>query len=203
MVEKQIRRRGVRDKTVLAAMRVVPRHRFVPSAVSSAAYADRALPIGHGATISQPYVVAAMTSALNLDRTGLRVLEIGTGSGYQAAVLAECGCRVFSVERVVALHEGASRALREAGYADRVETRLADGHDGWREEAPFDRIIMTAAARQIPSALAGQLVEGGVLVAPVGPPEAQVIRRCTRQAGELECETMEGVRFVPLLTGLE
>ena len=203
MVETQIRRRGVTDETVLSSVRTVPRHRFVPAAQVRAAYSDRALPIGHGATISQPYIVASMTAALGIDRPELRVLEIGTGSGYQAAVLAECGCHVFSVERVRALHELATRALHQTGYADRVRTRLADGNDGWPEEAPFDRILLTAAAPEVPPTLADQLVEGGVLVAPIGRPNAQAIRRYVKRGAELRCERLEGVRFVPLLPGFE
>jgi protein-L-isoaspartate(D-aspartate) O-methyltransferase len=203
MVETQIQRRGVTDETVLAAMRMVPRHRFVPVSRASAAYADCALPIGHGVTISQPYIVASMTAALNIDRPGLRVLEIGTGSGYQAAVLAECGCSVFSVERIGALHERAIDVLRDAGYGDRVHVRLADGNEGWPDQAPFDRIIVTAAAPEIPPVLVDQLVDGGVIVAPLGGTDAQVIRRCVKEGAELRCQTLEGVRFVPLLAGFE
>ncbi|MGW8282498.1 MAG: protein-L-isoaspartate O-methyltransferase family protein, partial [Gemmatimonadota bacterium] len=124
MVEAQIRRRGISDRRTLDAMLAVPRHEFVPEAIRRAAYGDCALAIGHGATISQPYIVALMTSSLRIDRPGLRVLEVGTGSGYQAAVLAECGCEVFSVERVPALFERASEILRERGYGDRIRLRL-------------------------------------------------------------------------------
>ncbi len=131
MVESQIRRRGVRDPVVLDAMGSVPRHEFVPDSIRHAAYADCALPIGHGATISQPYIVALMTAAIEIDRDGLRVLEVGTGSGYQAAVLAECGCEVFSIERVEALHDRTAALLADLGYSDRIHLLLGDGSRGW------------------------------------------------------------------------
>jgi len=197
MVDTQIRRRGISDELVLDAMRRVPRDAFVPESELSAAYADCALPIGHGATISQPYIVASMTQALCVG-PDTRVLEIGTGSGYQAAVLAACGCSVFSVERVPALHERAARVLQSAGFAS-VELRLGDGTRGWPEEAPFDRILVTAAAPTVPVALGEQLAEGGLLVAPVGDQWLQVIRRYTKRGGVLTGEDIEGARFVPLI----
>jgi len=199
MVNRQIRRRGISDERVLGAMRQVPRHIFVPEAQASLAYADCALPIGHGATISQPYIVALMTEALEVEPR-LRVLEVGTGSGYQAAVLAACGCRVFSVERVPALHERAARVLSEAGYGD-VTLRLGDGSRGWPDEAPFDRIIVTAAPTVLPEALLEQLGEGGVLVAPVGEELRQTVRRYRRRNEQWEIESIEAVRFVPLIEG--
>ena len=197
MVENQIRRRGISDELVLDAMRRVPREAFVPHEHVSAAYADCALPIGHGATISQPYIVASMTQALRVT-PGTRILEVGTGSGYQAAVLAACGCAVFSVERVQALHERAAEVLRATGFGD-VELRLGDGSRGWAEQAPFDRILITAAAPRLPPALADQLAEGGLLVAPVGDDWMQVIRRYSKEAGVLRGEDIEGARFVPLI----
>lgn len=197
MVEQQIRRRGVADESVLEAMRRVPRHEFVPSLHAGAAYSDCALPIGHGATISQPYIVARMTEALEL-RPGMRVLEVGTGSGYQAAVLAACGCRVFSVERVRALHEKAASRLESLGVPD-VALRLGDGSRGWPEEAPFERIVVTAAAAAVPTPLWDQLAEGGLLVAPVGDEFVQTIRRYRKREGDVAIEDIEGARFVPLI----
>ena len=199
MVESQIRRRGISDPLVLKAMGAVPRHAFVPDSIRHAAYGDRALPIGYGATISQPYIVALMTAALQIDRQGLRVLEIGTGSGYQAAVLAECGCEVFSIERVPALHARASEALQAQGYGDRTHLRLGDGSRGWPEEAPFDRVIVTAAAGAVPPALLAQTDANGQLVAPVGSDRGQVIRRFHQRAGKWEPTDIEGALFVPLI----
>jgi protein-L-isoaspartate(D-aspartate) O-methyltransferase len=199
MVETQIRRRGISDPRVLEAMLAVPRHEFVPDSVRHAAYRDCALPIGHGATISQPYIVALMTASLHIDRQGLRVLEVGTGSGYQAAVLAECGCEVYSIERVPALHARATEVLREQGYGDRIHLRLADGSRGWPEEAPFDRVIVTAAADAVPPALLEQTDAGGQLIAPVGSTRGQVIRRYRRRNDEWRTTDIEGALFVPLI----
>lgn len=200
MVEDQIRRRGIQDETVLAAMREVPRHLFVPRTERRAAYGDHALPIGHGQTISQPFIVALMTAALRPE-AGLRALEVGTGSGYQAAVLAASGLEVFTIERIPELYETARSNLVEAGYDDRVRLRLADGSRGWKEEAPFDRILVAAAAESVPPALARQLTTGGLLVAPVGDPFLQTIYRYTkREDGELDREALEGARFVPLVS---
>jgi len=197
MVTRQLRRRGISDPVVLDAMGRVPRHEFVPGPQVYAAYADCALPIGHGATISQPYVVALMTEALEL-RPGLRVLEVGTGSGYQAAVLAGCGTRVFSVERIPALHERAAADLRSTGFDD-VSLRLGDGSRGWPEEAPFDRILVTAAAPDVPAGLRSQVADGGILVAPVGNEWMQTVRRYRRRGSEWDVDELEDVRFVPLV----
>jgi protein-L-isoaspartate(D-aspartate) O-methyltransferase len=199
MVRRQIRGRGIADPRVLRAMLAVPRHRFVPRGLQRAAYADRALPIGRGATISQPYVVARMTSELRLDRDGLRVLEVGTGSGYQAAVLAECGCDVFSVERVEELFHATGRLLSELAYSDRVRLRHGDGSRGWPEHAPFDRILVTAAAAAVLETLFLQAGDAAVVVAPVGGPSGQVIRVYRRSEGNWESRDVEGVRFVPLI----
>lgn len=199
MVETQIRRRGISEPRVLEAMLAVPRHEFVPDSVRHGAYRDCALPIGHGATISQPYIVALMTASLHIDRQGLRVLEVGTGSGYQAAVLAECGCEVYSIERVPALHARATEVLREQGYGDRIHLRLADGSRGWPEEAPFDRVIVTAAADAVPPALLEQTDAGGQLIAPVGSTRGQVIRRYRRRNDEWRTTDIEGALFVPLI----
>ncbi|MGB5303811.1 MAG: protein-L-isoaspartate(D-aspartate) O-methyltransferase [Gemmatimonadota bacterium] len=197
MVDRQIRRRGISDETVLRAMTLVPRHAFVPDSQARAAYADCALPIGYGATISQPYVVALMTAALGTT-PGMRVLEVGTGSGYQAAILAACGTTVFSVERVPQLHERAARALAETGFGS-VSLRLGDGSRGWPEEAPFDRIMVTAAAPAVPTALREQLGDGGILIAPVGDDRSQTVRRYRKHGSDVEVEDIEGVRFVPLI----
>ena len=199
MVDRQIRRRGISDEAVLRAMNLVPRHAFVPDSQARAAYADCALPIGYGATISQPYVVALMTAALRT-APGLRVLEVGTGSGYQAAILAACDATVFSIERVPQLHERAARALTETGFGS-VTMRLGDGSRGWPEEAPFDRILVTAAAPDVPTALREQLGDGGILVAPVGDDRSQTVRRYRKRGPEFDVEDLEGVRFVPLIEG--
>jgi len=200
MVERQIRRRGVEDERVLSAMEEVPRHLFVRPGDRSRAYQDSALPIGHDQTISQPYIVARMTELLGPDE-GLKALEVGTGSGYQAAVLAACGIEVFSVERIVPLSERAREALLQAGYADRVHLRVGDGSRGWPEEAPFDRIVVTAGAAELPDPLREQLADGGVAVAPVGGRSTQWIRRYRRQGDRWEEEEFEAARFVPLIRG--
>jgi len=200
MVEDQIRRRGVSDPLVLDAITAVPRHLFVPANQQSASYGDHALPIGFGQTISQPFIVAMMTAALQ-PRPGLRVLEVGTGSGYQAAVLAACGMEVYSVERIPELTEVAQANLDTSGCGEHVRLRLADGSRGWAEEAPFERILITAASASVPKAIAGQLAAGGVLVAPVGDPYLQTIYRYRKRVdGSLEAEALEGARFVPLIT---
>ena len=201
MVDRQIRRRGISDEAVLRAMNLVPRHAFVPDSHAHAAYADCALPIGYGATISQPYVVALMTAALRT-APGLRVLEVGTGSGYQAAILAACDATVFSIERVRQLYERASRALTETGFGS-VTMRQGDGSRGWPEEAPFDRILVTAAAPAVPTALREQLGDSGILVAPVGDDRSQTVRRYRTRGAEFDVEDLEGVRFVPLIEDRE
>ena len=200
MVERQIRRRGVEDERVLSAIEEVPRHLFVRAGDRSRAYQDSALPIGHDQTISQPYIVARMTELLEPDE-GLKALEVGTGSGYQAAVLAACGIEVFSVERIAPLSERAREALLQAGYADRVHLRVGDGSLGWPEEAPFDRVVVTAGAAELPDPLREQLADGGVAVAPVGGRSTQWIRRYRRQGDRWEEEEFEAARFVPLIRG--
>ncbi|MFN2431596.1 MAG: protein-L-isoaspartate(D-aspartate) O-methyltransferase [Gemmatimonadota bacterium] len=201
MVEEQIRRRGIRDPRVLAALARVPRHRFVPEEVLDLAYDDRPLPIGKEQTISQPYIVAYMTDALELAPAD-RVLEIGLGSGYQAAVLAELAAEVFSVEIVPELARRTTRSLRELGY-DNIHVRQGDGREGWPEAAPFDGVIATAAPESVPQELLEQLAPGGRMVLPVGG-AVQELRRIRRSsAGEsLTTETLMGVRFVPM-TGAE
>jgi protein-L-isoaspartate(D-aspartate) O-methyltransferase len=198
MVEHQLAARGIGDARVLAALRAVPRHRFVPAEVAEGAYEDHPLPIGHGQTISQPYVVAFMTEAAGLE-PGERVLEVGTGSGYQAAVLAELGCEVWTIEIVAPLAERAERDLRAAGYG-RVHVRAGDGWRGWPEAAPFDAILVTAAPDRVPEPLLEQLAVGGRLVIPVGSqgPQGQEILRITRTTAGLEHESLLPVRFVPM-----
>jgi protein-L-isoaspartate(D-aspartate) O-methyltransferase len=195
MVAAQIAARGVRDPRVLDAMRKVPRHLFVPSASVSQAYEDYPLPIGHGQTISQPYIVAFMTEALGL-KGGETVLEVGTGSGYQAAVLAEVAARVYTIEIVAPLAEQAAARLERLGYAN-VEVRAGDGYRGWPEAAPFDAIILTAAAPRIPEPLKQQLKDGGRLVLPVGE-DWQELVVVTRHGDGFEEKQVLPVRFVPM-----
>lgn len=197
MVDEQIAARGVEDAVVLAAMRSVPRHRFVDDGWQQLAYGDHPLPIGHGQTISQPYIVALMSEALGAG-AGDKVLEIGTGSGYQAAVLAEMGLEVYTIEIIPELAERATAVLGELGYS--AKPRTADGYFGWPEEAPFDAIIVTAAPDHVPLPLVGQLAPGAVIVIPVGPIGAvQTLWRFTNGGdGELLAESLGPVSFVPL-----
>ena len=196
MVEQQLRGRDIRSEAVLAAMSRVPRHRFVPVEEQSGAYTDYPLPIGFGQTISQPYLVAFMTEALELGRDH-KVLEIGTGSGYQAAVLAEMAREVFTIEIVEPLAERSRQLLAELGYRN-VHVRAGNGYLGWPEEAPFDRIIVTAAPDQIPPALVEQLKQDGLIAVPVGVGEQtlQVLRRTP--SGLVLLKTLP-VRFVPMV----
>ncbi len=194
MVAQQIAGRGVRSPAVLAAMRRVPRHEFVPAALRAAAYDDRPLPIGEQQTISQPYIVALMTELAGVGR-GARVLEIGTGSGYQAAVLAELGARVHSIEIVAPLARRAAQVLKRLGYG--VHLRTGDGTRGWPEAAPFDAVLVTAAPPRIPDALRRQLKVGGRLVIPVGDPD-QELRVVVRTAAGFEERSVIPVRFVPM-----
>jgi protein-L-isoaspartate(D-aspartate) O-methyltransferase len=196
MTETQIRARGVRDDLVLAAMAKVPRHLFVPEDLKAHAYADEPLPIGEGQTISQPYIVAYMTEALGL-RGGERALEIGTGSGYQTAVLAEIAGGVWTIELVGRLAERARSVLDGLGYAN-VHYRIGDGSKGWPEEAPFDAIIVTAAAPVMPAALEGQLAVGGRMIVPVGT-DLQDLYLVRRSKKGYERERRLAVRFVPLV----
>ncbi len=196
MTESQIRARGVRDARVLAAMAKVPRHLFVPEHLRGRAYSDEPLPIGEGQTISQPYIVAYMTAALGL-RGGERVLEIGTGSGYQTAVLAECGDEVWTVEILESLSRHARAVLDGLGYTG-VHYRVGDGWAGWPEEAPFDAIIVTAAAAEMPAALEDQLAVGGRMVVPVGTDLQELVLVRRRKSG-LSRERLLAVRFVPLI----
>lgn len=200
MVAQQLSRRGIRDQRVLGAMGRVPREVFVADGLADEAYADSALPIDCEQTISQPVIVAMMTEALQLSG-GERVLEIGTGSGYQAAILAELAAAVYSVERHAELSRQASERLRRLGYRN-VLLKTGDGALGWPEEAPFDRIIITAAAEECPSALWQQLAEGGVLVGPFGPPSEQALYEMHKIGGQPQSKVLTGCRFVPLLEGV-
>jgi len=197
MIQEQLIPRGIEDQRVLAAMARVPRHLFVPEALWHQAYSDCPLPIGHGQTISQPYIVALMTEALAL-KGKEKVLEIGTGSGYQAAVLAELAQRVFSVERVPELALKARRTLDKLGYGN-VLIRVGDGTQGWPERAPFDAIIVTAGAPQVPKALLEQLKEGGRMVIPVGGEEGQELLMIVKAEGRYLKEDLGGCRFVKLI----
>ncbi len=197
MVEEQIMARGVEDEAVLNAMQAVPRHAFVSDKYLPQAYADHPLPIGHGQTISQPYIVALMSAELDVNQ-GDRVLEVGTGSGYQAAVLAEMGLEVYTVEIIPELASQAKDTLTQAGY-DNVDVLNADGYFGWEEHAPYDAIIVTAAPDHLPQPLVQQLKEGGNLVIPIGPIGAvQTLWRYGKMDGEIQATNLGSVKFVPL-----
>ncbi|AHE99062.1 protein-L-isoaspartate(D-aspartate) O-methyltransferase [Thioalkalivibrio paradoxus] len=197
MVATQVEARGIQDPATLEALRRVPRHRFVPEDRRRHAYQDRPVPIGYGQTISQPFLVAYMTELLK-PRPGMRVLEIGTGSGYQAAVLAEILDEVFTVEIIGELAQWGETNLRRAGYGH-VRVKQADGYYGWEEHAPFDAIVVTAAADHIPPPLLDQLRDGGRMVIPVGSPfRTQTLMLITRDGDRTVSESLLPVRFVPL-----
>jgi protein-L-isoaspartate(D-aspartate) O-methyltransferase len=197
MVELDLRGRDIRNRRVLAAMGKTPRHAFVPSRVAHLAYADRALPIGHGQTISQPYIVTLMTQAAD-PQPEYKVLEVGTGSGYQAAVLAELVADVYTIELVPALAREASDRLKRLGFRN-VHARSGDGYLGWPKEAPFDAILVTCGADHVPKPLWEQLKPGGRMVIPVGPPGRMWLRVLTKGAdGEERSRDLTPVRFVPL-----
>jgi protein-L-isoaspartate(D-aspartate) O-methyltransferase len=197
MIEKQLRRRGVVDTAVLAAMMDVPRHEFVPAELRSRAYGDLPLPIGGGQTISQPYMVAAMTAALRL-RTSDRVLEIGTGCGYHAAVLSRLAKDIFSIERRAELASSACATLGRLGYAN-AHVHCGDGTLGLPDLAPFDAILVAAAAPAVPKPLLAQLAEGGRMIVPVGSPEHQELLFIERHGDAFPAKPLEGCRFVPLV----
>ncbi len=197
MVERQIESRGINDRAVLRAMSSVPRHLFVPAPYRSQAYEDYALPIEQGQTITQPYIVALMTQCLSISQ-GDKVLEIGTGSGYQAAVLAHLTDRVFSIEIHEALSRRAGDRLRSLGL-DGVRLRTGDGFFGWPEEAPFDAVIVTCAVEKVPDPLFNQLAEGGRLIIPLGPISTyQVLTLVTKKSGRPQARQILDVRFVPM-----
>ncbi len=197
MVDRQIRDRGVSDDKVLDAMNRVPRHRFIPEKMAGQAYVDHPLPIGEGQTISQPYIVALMTEKLGLTRNS-RVLEIGTGSGYQAAVLAEIAGKVFTMEIKKKLYEQSTQVLQSLGYKN-VKTRLGDGYFGWADAAPFDGIMITAAVDHIPPPLLEQLKDGGRLILPLGNPfRYQNLVLVTKKNDDYIVKQITGVLFVPM-----
>jgi protein-L-isoaspartate(D-aspartate) O-methyltransferase len=196
MVDEQLRARGIRDSRVLDAMSRVPRHLFVPESERDEAYGDHPLPIGLGQTISQPYIVAFMSEALQLDPAH-RVLEIGTGSGYQAAVLAELAGEVYTIEIIGELAARAEQTLRDAGYRN-VTVRAGNGYLGWPEHAPYDRIMVTAAPDRVPPALVEQLKVGGLMAIPVGGHGFQELRVLRRTESGLETLATLPVRFVPM-----
>ena len=198
MVQRQIEARGVSGAAVLRAICAVPRHKFVPDFPAEAAYQDRPLPIGHDQTISQPYIVAHMTALVRPDSTD-RALEIGTGSGYQAAVLSEVVDSVYTVEIIPELAQRATRRLDQLGY-DNVRIKTGDGYQGWKAHAPYDVIVVTAAPEQIPSPLIRQLKEGGRMVIPVGPSgQSQQLMLVTKKNGQVKRRKIAPVRFVPFL----
>ena len=200
MVSRQIESRGIIDPSVLEAMRRVPRHLFMPKQVQNLAYEDHAVPIGEGQTISQPYIVALMTETLELDPED-RVLEIGTGSGYQAAVLAEVVAEVYTIEIKEVLHKSSTETLSSLGYHE-VETKHDDGYFGWEEHAPFDAIMITAAVNHVPPPLLDQLKDGGKIILPLGDPfHYQELVLVTRVGDERQLEHITGVLFVPM-TGI-
>lgn len=197
MVERQIARRGITSNRVLEAFRSVPRHKFVPGKWQDHAYEDRPLPISKGQTISQPYIVAYMTEKLDL---GIQdnVLEIGTGSGYQAAILAELAGEVYTVERHRSLAEDTAEKLNQMGY-ENIHVFHRDGTLGLPEHSPYDAIIVTASAPEIPQPLLDQLAEGGKLIMPVGGRRGQVLKLCTMNEGEISTDSLSPVAFVPLI----
>ncbi len=197
MIAEQLSRRGIRDQRVLRAITKIPRHRFVDEALGARAYGDHPLPIGEGQTISQPYMVALMSEALGLGGSE-RVLEIGTGSGYQTAVLAELCGKVYSVERLKSLADRATRRLDALGYYN-VFVRVGDGTLGWKDEAPFEAILVTAAAPEVPQALVDQVAVGGRIVMPVGDETSQVLRKGTRDATGLHWVNLGECVFVKLI----
>lgn len=198
MVEAQLRARGIRDERVLAAMSRVPRQEFIPAEYRDQAYEDHPIPIGEGQTVSQPYIVAIMLQALALEPSDT-VLEIGTGSGYQTALLAELTHQVYSVERHSSLARIAEAALARLGYSN-VQVSIGDGSNGLLERSPFDAIVVSAAAPQVPASLLIQLRDGGGrMVIPVGPAQAQELQLVRKEAGQPLVSTLEGCRFVPLI----
>lgn len=201
MVESQLRARGIQDESVLAAMSRVPRHEFVPQEYHAQAYADHPIPIDHGQTISQPFIVAVMLENLRI-RLPDRVLEIGTGSGYMTALLAELASGVYSIERHAPLANSARQLLSRLNYHN-IEVAAGDGNEGWPEHAPFDRIVVSAAALKIPAALFSQLREGGRMIIPIGSHDAQLLQLVQKQDDRRQITPLDACRFVPLLDGVD
>ena len=199
MVDRQIERRGIENPRVLQALRDVKRHLFVEPEDVTSAYEDHPLPIGHGQTISQPYIVALMTEVID-PQPADRVLEIGTGSGYQAAVLSRLVEHVFTIEIVEALGEAAQTRLKNLGYQN-VSVKVGDGYKGWPEHAPFDKIVVTAAPPEVPQALVDQLAPGGCMVVPVGTTFQELLLVEKSKGGEISKRVITGVRFVPMVKG--
>lgn len=198
MIEKQLKNRDIRSKAVLDAMRTVPRHLFVPRNMQSYAYHDSPLPIGLEQTISQPYIVAFMTEQLK-PVSGMKILEIGTGSGYQAAILAQLGCKVYTIELLEELAESARKILSDLKY-NNVRVKCGNGYLGWPDEAPFDAIIVTAAPDKIPDTLIEQLKDGGTMIIPVGPVhEVQSLKLITKKGAKITEKELLPVRFVPMV----
>lgn len=197
MVDEQLRRRGIRDADVLTAMERVPRQEFIPHESWHEAYRDRPVPIGEGQTISQPYIVAAMIEVLQVQPTST-VLEVGTGTGYEAAILGELASQVYTVERHATLAATAQQVLRQLGYRN-IEIVVGDGSLGLPERAPFDRIIVAAGSPDIPSVLLQQLEDGGRMVIPVGPPDVQVLKLIRRVGSDFISSNLDACRFVPLV----
>lgn len=197
MVESQLRNRGIRDERVLSAMLQVPRHEFVPVEYQDKAYADHPIPIAENQTISQPFIIALSLEALALNG-GERVLEVGTGSGYQTVLLAVLAQEVFSIERHLTLAQTAEALLNRLVYTN-VTVVVGDGSNGLPQFAPFDAIVVSAAAPQVPRSLLDQLAENGKMVIPVGPPQAQELQLVRKQNGEIRVTVLEGCRFVPLI----
>lgn len=199
MVEDQLRRRGIHDARVLQAMQLVPRHEFIPAESRHEAYRDYPVPIGEGQTISQPYIVAAMIEALAVQPMG-RVLEIGTGTGYEAAVLSQVADRVFTIERHPALAKTAREIFARLGYGN-IDVFIGDGTEGLPEWAPFERIIVAAASATIPEPLVKQLADGGKMLIPIGPPDVQVLKLVRKIGNEIQVSDLDACRFVPLISG--
>ncbi|MBI3812550.1 MAG: protein-L-isoaspartate(D-aspartate) O-methyltransferase [Nitrospirae bacterium] len=199
MVDEQLVARGIKDPRVLSAMGRVPRHLFIEEALRDRAYGDHALPIGERQTISQPYMVALMTEALEL-KGSERVLEIGTGSGYQTAVLAELAARIYSIERIAGLADKARWVLASLGYRN-VAVKIFDGTYGWKDQSPFDAILVTAGSPEVPPPLLEQLKEGGRMLIPVGDRTTQVLKKVTKTPAGVEQSSLTGCVFVPLIGG--
>ena len=195
-----LREEGIHNPRMLAAISKLARHRFIDEALASRAYDNKALPIGYGQTISQPYVVARMTELILDDKPLRTVLEVGTGCGYQTAILAEVAEWVYSIERILPLHQQARERLPELGY-NRVRLRHGDGYQGWPEQAPFDAILVTAASLSVPDALLQQLAVGGRMVIPVGSPGLQILKLIRRSDAGYEEQELDAVSFVPLIAG--